>query len=504
MFQQCIPIPKDTVRPPETVLVNVNLQETRVAITEKGQLCELHVERHADRGLVGNIYVGVVRRVLPGMQSAFIDIGLDRSAFLHIVDMLDYQEHIGNVDKRIERMIFEGQRIVVQVIKDPIGTKGARLSTRISLAGRYLVHLPQDEHIGVSQKIESDEEREALRKTLDSLLPKDECHGYIVRTSAESASVEDLQRDINYLTRIWRDTLNKSMVSPGQTLVYQELFLGERVLRDMVNEETREILVDDMATYLDMKAFAAKYVPDMVDKIVHYVSPHPIFSINDIERQIDKALDPRVNLEDGGYLIVETTEAMTTIDVNTGGYVGKDSFAETIFKTNLEACQAIANAIRVRNIGGIIIVDFIDMDNEEHQVKVLEELAKALSLDRTRVTLNGFTSLGLVELTRKRTRDSLAHALMEVCPTCHGRGKVKSLQTVCFDIMRIIYSRGEDMDGQVVKIIASSAIVDFFLNEEADAIKRLGAKLNANILFQVDAGYTQEEYDLVTMNYLEF
>ena len=313
-----IPLPKDIERPAETVLVNITPQETRVAVIEENTLCEIHVERNSGHGLVGNIYLGIVRRVLPGMQSAFIDIGLERAAFLHIVDVLE-QRKDPNLALRIEHMLFEGQSILVQVIKDPINTKGARLSTQISLAGRFLVYLPQDEHIGISQRIENEEERNQLRERLENLLPKDSNQGYIIRTSAESATDSELMADINYLTKRWQNILHLSRISPPETLLYQDLPLSLRVLRDMYSDNINHIIVDSTINYERMLDFASQYAQEAASKLALYKEDCPLFEKHDIEAKINQALQPRVNLNFGGYIIIESTEAMTTIDVNTGG-----------------------------------------------------------------------------------------------------------------------------------------------------------------------------------------
>ena len=493
-----IPLPKDVVRPPETVLVNITPQETRVAMLEENNICELHIERNSGHGLVGNIYLGVVRRVLPGMQSAFIDIGLERAAFLHIVDVLEQRQNPEET-QRIEHMLFEGQSVLVQVIKDPINTKGARLSTQISLAGRFLVHLPQDEHIGISQRIEDENERNSLRERLNNLLAADACHGYIIRTSAETATDAELQADIDYLTKVWAHIRHQAKTRPPETLLYQDLPLPLRVLRDMFNDNTREILVDSTENYLRMREFAGQYVQGAVDKIQLFKGERPLFETHNIEQEINRALQPRVNLNFGSYLIIEATEAMTTIDVNTGGFVGARNFDETIFKTNLEACHAIARELRLRNLGGIIIIDFIDMALESHREAVLQELAKALGFDRTRVTLNGFTSLGLVELTRKRTRENLNHVLCETCPTCQGRGHLKTAQTVCYEIQREIVREARRYDAQSFRILAAPSVIDLFLDEESQSLAMLVDFIGKQISLSVETAYTQEQYDIVLL-----
>ena len=498
MLHQSIPLPRDIQRPKEQILVNITPQETRVAVLEDSIVQELHVERAASRGIVGNIYLGQVKRVLPGMQSAFIEIGLERAAFLHIADVLEQRQH-PTEPQRIEKMLFEGQTVLVQVIKDPIGTKGARLSTQMSLAGRFLVHLPQEEHIGISQKIESESERHSLKARLEKLLPPDTPRGYIIRTSAETASNDELQADIEYLSKLWADIRHKSQHLPAQSLLYEDLPLAVRVLRDMVSDTTEHVIVDSTENYSRMVEFAEQYVQSAVRKIERYSGERPLFELFSIEAEIDKALSRRVNLKFGGYLIIDQTEAMTTIDVNTGGFVGNRNFDETIFKTNLEATQAIARQLRLRNLGGIIIVDFIDMDNEEHQTAVLSEVAKALARDRTRVTLNGFTSLGLVEITRKRTRESLAHVLCEPCPTCQGRGEIKTAQTVCYEIQREIVREARQFDAKGYRILAAQPVIDMFLDEESQSLAMLVDFIGKPVSLSVESTYTQEQFDVVLL-----
>ncbi|MEO8975184.1 MAG: Rne/Rng family ribonuclease, partial [Casimicrobiaceae bacterium] len=379
---------------PSEILINVTPQETRVAVLEQGVVQELHVERSSARGLVGNIYLGRVARVLPGMQSAFVEIGLERAAFLHIADIWEHRQNGHSGDQRpIERILHEGQSLLVQVIKDPIGTKGARLSTQVSLAGRLLVYLPQDSHIGISQRIGDEAEREQLRERLTALLPQGASGGFIIRTMAEAASEREMRTDIDYLTKLWRDLTERSGTSPAPSLLYQDLYLAQRVLRDMVNDETLHIQVDSRETFARMRNFAEQYTPAIAERIVHYAGERPLFDLSSVEDEIEKALGRRVDLKSGGYLIVDQTEALTTIDVNTGGFVGGRNFDDTIFKTNLEAAQVIARQLRLRNLGGIIIIDFIDMENAEHRNAVLAELNRALEKDRTRLTVNGFTQL---------------------------------------------------------------------------------------------------------------
>jgi ribonuclease G len=480
------------------ILINVTPQETRVAMLEQGVIQELHIERFSARGLVGNIYVGRVARVLPGMQSAFVEIGLERAAFLHIADIWEHRQNgHGHESRPIERILHEGQSLLVQVIKDPIGTKGARLSTQVSLAGRLLVYLPQDSHIGISQRIEDEAERESLRGRLQQLLPEGLAGGFIIRTMAETATERELQNDIEYLTKLWSDLTAKSGALPVPALIYQDLNLAQRVLRDMATEESVRILVDSRETCQKMLDFAQQYTQTIVERINHYSGERPLFDLHGVEDEIEKALARRVDLKSGGYLIIDQTEAMTTIDVNTGGFVGGRSFDDTIFKTNLEAAQVIARQLRLRNLGGIIIIDFIDMENAEHRAAVLAEFNKALDRDRTRLTVNGFTQLGLVEMTRKRTRESLAHILCEPCATCGGRGELRTAQTVCYEILREIVREAKQFNAREFRILASQSVIDLFLDEESQSLAQLGDFIGKPISLQVETLYTQEQYDVI-------
>jgi ribonuclease G len=481
------------------ILINVTPQETRVAMLEQAVVQELHVERMSSRGLVGNICLGRVARVLPGMQSAFVEIGLERAAFLHIADIWEHRQNGHGEHKPIERILHEGQTLLVQVIKDPIGTKGARLSTQVSLAGRLLVFLPQDSHIGISQRIEDEAERESLRGRLQTLLPQGTAGGFIIRTMAETATEREMQSDIEYLTKLWRDLTARSREVPAPALLYQDLNLALRVLRDMSTDQTARIFVDSRETHAKMQEFAREYTPALAERIQHYAGERPLYDLHAVEEEIEKALARRVDLKSGGYLIIDQTEAMTTIDVNTGGFVGGRSFDDTIFKTNLEASQVIARQLRMRNLGGIIIIDFIDMENADHRTAVLAELNKAREKDRTRLTVNGFTQLGLVEMTRKRTRESLAHVLCEPCPTCKGRGELKTAQTVCYEVLREILRESKQFNAREFRILASQSVIDMFLDEESQSLAQLGDFIGKPISLQVETIYTQEQYDIVLM-----
>jgi ribonuclease G len=450
---------------------------------------------------VGNIYLGRVVRVLPGMQSAFIDVGLERAAFLHVADI--WQTESGK-DQRgnsipIERLLHEGQSLLVQVIKDPIGTKGARLSTQLSIAGRMLVYLPQDAHIGISQRIADEAERAQLRDRVAQLVPADEKGGFIVRTMAEDASEADLVGDIAYLRKLLKSIVAASQTVPAPTLLYQDLSLSQRVLRDFSSDETMSIQVDSRESFLNLMQFAQDYVPSVAGRLSHYTGERPLFDLYNVEEEIEKGLGRRVDLKSGGYLILDQTEAMTTIDVNTGAYVGNRSFDDTIFKTNLEAAHAIARQLRLRNLGGIIILDFIDMDTVEHQDAVLTELKKALARDHMRMTVNGFTQLGLVEMTRKRTRESLAHILCEPCPICQGKGELKTARTVCYDILRELLREARQFNPREFRILASQPVIDLFLEEESQNLAMLGDFIGKPISLQVESVYYQEQYDIILM-----
>lgn len=479
----------------EEILVNVTPQETRVAVLQQGTVQEIHIERSSSRGIVGNIYLGRVVRVLPGMQSAFIEVGLERAAFLHIADIWSPRQN-GDT-KPIEKMLYEGQALLVQVIKDPIGSKGARLSTQISLAGRLLVYLPQDSHIGISQRIEEQAERELLREKLQQVLPQDIQGGFIIRTLAESATELELQRDIDYLTKVWADLQQRAESVPPPILLHQDLSLSERVLRDLAAEQTSHIRVDSRETLSKMTEFANHYAPAIIERLEHYTGERPLFDLHNVEDEIEKALARRVELKSGGYLIIDQTEALTTIDVNTGGFVSGRNFDDTIFKTNLEAAQTIARQLRLRNLGGIIIIDFIDMENAEHRQAVLNEFNKALEKDRTRLTVNGFTQLGLVEMTRKRTRESLAHIMCESCPTCSGRGKLKTAQTVCYEILREIVRMARQFNAREFRILAAQSVIDLFLDEESQSLAQLSDFIGKPISLLVETIYNQEQYDIV-------
>ncbi len=495
--------------PGHDIYINWSPQETRVAVVENGAVQELHIERALERGLVGNVYLGKVVRVLPGMQSAFVDVGIERAAFLHVADL-----HPGPPAARaaaaagaargdaatlpIERQVFEGQTLTVQVIKDAIGTKGARLSTQVSIAGRMLVFLPHDKHIGISQKIGSLELREQLRARVQTLAGSDG-GGFILRTNAEEASDAELADDIAYLRRTWAAVRERAQTQPAGTLLHQDLGLAERVLRDLTNDATQSVRIDSRLQYDALRAFGETFMPRTVAKLELYRGERPIFDLYGIEDEIARALGRRVDLKSGGTLVFDQTEALTAIDVNTGGFVGARNFEDTIFKTNLEAAGAIARQLRLRNLGGIIIADFIDMQREDHQQAVLAELRKQLARDRTRTTVSGFTQLGLVEMTRKRTRESLAQMLCEPCPTCAKSGQVKTARSVCYDILREILREARQFNPREFRVVACATVVEMLLDEESVHLAGLSEFIGKPISLAAEPTMNPEQYDIVLL-----
>jgi len=495
----------------QDILINWSPQETRVAIVEHGAVQELHIERTLERGLVGNVYLGKVSRVLPGMQSAFIDIGLERAAFLHVADVWHRQpdgeppafaRNKTEPQVPIEKQVFEGQSLMVQVIKDPIGTKGARLSTQISIAGRLLVFLPQDDHVGVSQKIPG-AERDALRARLQALVGDKSTGGggggFILRTNGEDSTDAELAEDIAYLRKTWARIKEASLRQPAMSLLHQDLDLLQRVLRDLVGEHTQAIRIDSLEQFQRLRGFGQEFMPAAAGKLQHYKGERPIFDLYAIDEEVARALGRRVDLKSGGYLIVDQTEALTTVDVNTGGYVGARNFDDTIFKTNLEAAQAIARQLRLRNLGGIIIVDFIDMVREDHQQAVLSEFKKQLARDRVKTMAGGFSQLGLVEMTRKRTRESLAHMLCEPCEACQGKGSVKTARSVCYDILREILREARQFNPREFRVVASARVVELFLDEESQHLAGLSDFIRKPISLQAESAMGQEQYDIVLL-----
>jgi ribonuclease G len=495
----------------EEVFLQATPFEARAVRLIQGVVQEIEVERTAQRGHVGNIVMGRVSRVLPGMQAAFIDAGFARTGFLHVADVWQAKLQDGEAletPRPIERVLYEGQQLLVQVMKDPLGSKGARLSTQLSIAGRYLVYLPFDTRpdptsaeprIGISQKIEDPVARDVLKARLLALVPADEQGSFIARTQAEDASEEALANDIAYLRQRWEEIREASHQAAPGTVLYRELNLAQRVLRDWVGDRTTRVLVDDPYRIDGLRVFARQYMPSVMPRLENFTGDRPLFELHNIEQEIAAALKRRVDLKSGGYLIIDQTEAMATIDVNTGGYVSGRSFSETIFKTNLEAAQAIARQLRLRNLGGIILVDFIDMADETHREQVQAELGHALEHDRTKVRISGFTSLGLVELTRKRTRDSLAQQLSQTCPTCEGQGRIKTAQTICYEILREIARMAKQFQPREFRVMANPEVIERFLEEEAGFLNALIDEIGKPITLSVEGEIPPGGYDIALL-----
>ena len=523
------------------LLVNVTPRETRVALIENGVLQEIFIERANRRGLVGNIYKGRVCRVLPGMQAAFVDIGLDRAAFLHASDIADADaqqvrdapapSEDGSSPARTEPesmlrngatitdLVRDGQEVLVQVIKDPLGTKGARLTTHVSIPSCYLVYMPGAGTIGVSQRIEDEDERKRLRELVRDAARRaggggvgsgDEpgdvpckdwtsVDGFIVRTAAEGCSESIVEADMAFLRKLWASVNGRVSSVDGPDIVHEDLTLVIRTLRELSSTTVERVRIDSHESLERVIDFTGRFLPDMTPRIELYTGEVPIFELYAVEEEIQKALHRKVQLKSGGYIVIDQTEAMTTVDVNTGRFVGHRNFEETIFKTNLEAAHTIARQLRLRNLGGIIIIDFIDMSSETHKRQVLRALEKALARDHTRTNISNVSPLGLVEMTRKRTRESLEHVLCDPCPTCNARGSIKSADTVCYEIFREILREARQFDTERLLVIASPEVTDQLVDEESSAFAELEAFIEKPITLQIESQYSREQYDVVLM-----
>jgi ribonuclease G len=484
------------------LLINVTPSESRVALIENGILQEIHIERHTKRGLVGNIYKGKVIRVLPGMQAAFVDIGLDKAAFLHASDIAVYDEIAEEVKasqierKDIRALVREGQAIVVQVVKDPIGTKGARLTTDITLPSRYLVFMPSVTHVGISQKIEDSAERDRLKSIVSELC--DENGGFILRTAAEGVNAQELIQDASFLRRLW-DKIESRKPGSKIHVLYEDLPVARRVLRDFVGTQIGRVRIDSNLTFRELSAFTKEYVPELSDRLEYYQGDLPIFDLYDVENELQRALGRRVDLKSGGYLIIDQTEAMTTIDINTGAFVGHRNLEETIFNTNVEATSAIARQLRLRNLGGMILIDFIDMVEPDHKKRVLHSLEVGMAKDRAKSNIYGFTSLGLIEMTRKRTRESLEHLLCGECPACQGRGSIKTVETICFEITRELVRVNKAYKVDRFVVYASAVVANALLGEESHILAELEAFVGKPIKVQNEPLNHQDQFDVVMM-----
>ena len=493
----------------EEILINVTPRETRVAVVENGMLQELHIERASRRGVVGNIYKGRVQRVMPGMQAAFVEIGLDRAAFLHASDILklplvpagegeEAPPAPGGPPPSINSLVHEGQEIVVQVVKDPIGGKGARLTTQISIPSRYLVFLPHSRVLGVSARIEDETERARL-KTLMATLANGSGQGYIVRTNAEGQPDEALAEDVAYLRRAWDVIKSSSASSKVGQRIYEDLPLPLRAVRDLMRKEVDQVRVDSREAFERLSAFARQFMPALAERIEHYAGERPIFDLYGVEDEILRAMQKQVPLKSGGHLVIDQTEAMATVDVNTGSFLGQRNLEETVYRTNLEAAQSVARQLRLRNLGGIIIIDFIDMTDGEHKRQVLRTLEKGLAHDHARTSVYEFSPLGLVEMTRKRTTESLERQLCEPCHECGGRGTLKTAETLTYEIFREITRAVRQFEATQLLVIASPKVVGKITEEESVAVAELEEFLGKSIRFQADEQYAQEQYDVVLL-----
>jgi len=487
----------------EEILINSTPSETRVALVESGMLQEVWLERASLTGYIGNIYKGQVSRVLPGLQAAFVDIGLDRTAFLHARDMVR-QDPVATgdeppVEPLISGLLRQGDEVIVQVMKDPLGSKGARLTTNLSIPSRFLVLLPNCDVTGISARIEEDQERARLKDLVNSLRNENEGHGYIVRTKAEGVNDFALSADMVYLSKVWQAVLERGATAGLASCIYEDLPLSLRALRDMMHKEVDRVRIDSPSALQNARDFARRFVPDWLDRIEEYSSERPIFDLFGVEDELENALKPTTPLKSGGYLVFDQTEAMTTIDVNTGGYVGHRNLEETIYKTNLEAAQSIARQLRLRNLGGIIIIDFIDMSDEEHRRQLMRSLERALERDHAKIAVMEISPLGLVEMTRKRTTESLERRLCISCPCCEGRGTIKSTETVCLEIFREIMRSSRQFEASKLMVVASSRVVERILDEQSATVAELEELIGKSIRFQREDQYTQEQYDVVLL-----
>ena len=485
------------------IVINVNREETRVALLEGGQLAELYIERRKDASLVGNIYKGKVVKILPGMQSAFVDIGLDKAAFLHVADVyagFDYSafgEDISDAlpsDLPIEELLQEGQGVLVQVAKDPMGTKGARLTSYITLPGRYLVLMPGVEHIGVSRRISDENERARLRELVSSFKPPG--FGFIVRTASEGCTEEEIKKDIDFLMLLWENIQKKKDRVNAPHLLYTDLDIVFRTVRDLLGHDVDRLIIDSEIEYKKTLEFVSTYFPKLTSKIELYEGSEPIFDFFGIELEIPKALGRHVWLKSGGYIVIDQTEALIAIDVNTGRYVGRANLEDTLLKTNLEAVKEIAYQIRLRNLGGIIIIDFIDMEKEENRKKLFSAFQEAMSKDRAKNTILQVSELGLIEMTRKRVRESLGRILCEQCPYCEGKGYVKSPTTVCYEIFRELRRIGSSKPDHKVMIIAHPAVVDLMYEEERESLEEIEKTYRLKVIIKSDRNFHQEYYEV--------
>jgi ribonuclease G len=498
----------------QEIFINSSPQESRIAIIEDGLLAEFLIERKEEMGIAGNIYKGKVSRVLPGMQAAFVDIGMEKAAFLHASDFSSVPEdvqliaspgedvEVETLPKRIprhrlplEKQLARDEAILVQVAKDPLGTKGARVTSHISLPGRYMVFMPGTKHIGISRRIESEEERKRLKEIAESVLTED--GGFILRTASEGRSKREIQRDLRFLRILWRRLQQKAEKAAAPSLIHQDLDLIARTIRDFFTADTEQVVIDSAKDHRRIMDFIRQFMPRLKAKIVLYSGPEPLFDRHGIEEKITKALDRRVWLRSGGYIIIERTEALTAIDVNTGRFVGKRNQEETIVRTNLEAAHEVVRQLRLRNVGGIIIIDFIDMEKESNRKKVYDALRDALKKDKARSNILKISELGLVEMTRQRTRESLENQLLSPCPHCDGRGRIKSSVTVAYDLLRAIKKQQANLEnGKNIVVRLHPDVANFLYDEKNNSLENLEREINRRIIIKVSQELRHDQYEI--------
>ncbi|HKJ05391.1 MAG TPA: Rne/Rng family ribonuclease [Geopsychrobacteraceae bacterium] len=494
------------------LVVNTTSHETRVALLEGGHIAELYIEREREMGIVGNIYKGRVIRVLPGMQAAFVDIGLEKAGFLYVADVLDEMEQVARtIDGEeespeqqgegeipplppIEDLLSEGQELLVQISKEPIGTKGARITSHISLPGRHLVYMPTVDHIGISRRIDCEEERERLREIVESI--RTPGTGFIVRTVSEGKSENDLRADMTFLVGLWENLSRDLDQQPVPSLIHSDLDVTSKVLRDILTEEVKRIVVDSREEYDKIVRFIRTFMPRLNYSIEFYDDNEPIFDSFGLEVEISRALGRKVWLKSGGSIIIEQTEALTAVDVNTGRYVGKHNLEDTILKTNLEAVREIAFQLRLRNIGGLIIIDFIDMEKEAHREKVHSALEEALKNDKNKTNILKISELGLVEMTRKRVRESIGRTLCEPCSYCEGKGYVKEALTVIYEILRELQRELSDMPAGRITLLTHPDVAGLLVDEERAGIDELEQRHGRHIAINSRPGFHIEQFEV--------
>jgi ribonuclease G len=496
------------------ILINVSRQETRAAVVENGVVVELYLERHRDRGIVGNIYKGRVVRVLPGMQAAFVDAGQERAAFLYVSEVLPQSRAAFTPEAEegdevrpaerwrdrhpqtgIEDLLRDGQDIMVQVTKEPVGTKGAQITTHITLPGRYLVYMPTFNHIGVSRRIENEKKRAMLRKLVETMRPEGS-GGFIVRTVSEDHSEKDLKADMDYLVKVWKEIQERDERSSSPSIVHRDLSLELKIIRDLFTEDVRRVVIDAQEQFEEIKSFTSRFMGERADVVELYAGKVPLFEATGIELEINRALERRVWLKSGGYIVIDQTEALTAIDVNTGRYVGKRNFEDTILKTNLEAVKEIVYQLRLRNIGGLIIIDFIDMADLPNRERVYKTLEDEVRKDKTKTTILKMSELGLVEMTRKRARENLYQVLCEPCPYCEGKGYLKSRGTICYEIFRELRKAGEGLRDRQVNLFVNPEVADLLFEEEREGLEELERELGVQIEITVNNSFHQEQFEI--------